>query len=435
VSSSTSAALASGSGIAGIALANVGEGACSRNSAGGNSFGTSCTGNGGSPEYWCADFALWVWAHAGVDTSGLDAGAGSFYVYGLNNQTLHSQPAVGDAVVFNYHGGASADHVAIVVQVGNGTIETVSGDWGGVSGSEAEFSSTSHVTLNAPAYEAGLGTSPGTMGMTISGFVSPAGGLAPTGPAPAPAPTYYYQGVAGDATGRGYWIVGRDGGVFTYGDAGFHGSLGGTKLNAPVVGMASTPSGQGYWLVGADGGIFSEGDAPFLGSAGAVKLAKPVVGMAATPDGKGYWLVASDGGVFAYGDAGFHGSMGGKPLNAPIVGIAATHDGGGYWLAAADGGVFAFGDAAFRGSAGAEKLNAPVVGISATPGEGYWLVAADGGIFNYGDAAFHGSLGGKTLNAPIVGMSATPSGGGYWLVGGDGGIFTFGDAPFAGSRG
>ena len=27
-------------------------------------------------------------------------------------------------------------------------------------------------------------------------------------------------------------------------------------LNAPIVGMASTPSGRGYWLVGGDGGIF-----------------------------------------------------------------------------------------------------------------------------------------------------------------------------------
>ncbi len=34
----------------------------------------------------------------------------------------------------------------------NGTIETVSGDWAGSGGTEAEFSSTSHVVHNAPAY-------------------------------------------------------------------------------------------------------------------------------------------------------------------------------------------------------------------------------------------------------------------------------------------
>jgi hypothetical protein len=33
--------------------------------------------------------------------------------------------------------------------------------------------------------------------------------------------------------------------------------------------MAATPSGDGYWLVASDGGIFSFGDAGFFGSAGA----------------------------------------------------------------------------------------------------------------------------------------------------------------------
>jgi hypothetical protein len=253
---------------------------------------------------------------------------------------------------------------------------------------------------------------------------------------PAPPVSYYYRGVARDATGAGYWIVGSDGGIFAFGDAGFHGSMGAQRLNAPVVAMASTPNGQGYWLVGSDGGIFSFGDAPFFGSAGGIALNAPIVAMAALPSGAGYWLAASDGGVFTYGSAGFYGSMGGKALNAPVVGLAATHDGGGSWMVATDGGIFAFGDAPFHGSMGGQHLNAPIVGMAATPGGGgYWLVAADGGIFAFGDAPFHGSMGGQHLNAPIVGMAATPDGGGYWLVAGDGGIFSFGNAPFAGSRG
>ena len=36
--------------------------------------------------------------------------------------------------------------------------------------------------------------------------------------------------------------------------------------NAPIVGIAATPSGKGYWLVAADGGVFTFGDAPFLGN-------------------------------------------------------------------------------------------------------------------------------------------------------------------------
>ena len=123
---------------------------------------------------------------------------------------------------------------------------------------------------------------------------------------------------------------------------------------APVVGMAATPDGRGYWLVGSDGGIFSFGDAGFFGSAGGLKLNAPIVGMAATADGDGYWLVASDGGVFTYGDAGFDGSAGGLTLNAPIVGMAATPGGGGYWLVASDGGIFSYGDAQFFGSRGGQ---------------------------------------------------------------------------------
>jgi uncharacterized membrane protein YgdD (TMEM256/DUF423 family) len=84
------------------------------------------------------------------------------------------------------------------------------------------------------------------------------------------------------ANGRGYWLVASDGGVFTFGDAGFFGSLAGHRLNAPIVGLVPTPDDQGYWLVGADGGVFSFGDASFYGSEGNTRLAAPVVGMAST---------------------------------------------------------------------------------------------------------------------------------------------------------
>jgi len=165
-----------GASIASIALANVGKGACSANSAGGSDFASSCTGNGGQPEYWCADFARWVWGTAGVNAAALNAAAGSFYVYGQNNGTLHNSPSLGDAVVFDWHGDGTADHVAIVTQVDlDGTIQTVSGDWNGTGSSEAAFSSTSSVVLNTPAYAPTVGSSPAVMGMTISGFISPVG--------------------------------------------------------------------------------------------------------------------------------------------------------------------------------------------------------------------------------------------------------------------
>ncbi len=234
----------------------------------------------------------------------------------------------------------------------------------------------------------------------------------------------------------GYWLVGGDGSVYSYGSAAALGSLRGTRLARPIAGMAPTPSGAGYWLVGTDGGIFSYGDASFHGSTGALKLNQPIVGMAPTPSGKGYWFVASDGGIFSFGDANFYGSTGNVKLNKPIVGMAPTPSGKGYWFVASDGGIFSFGDANFYGSTGNVKLNKPIVGMAATPsGKGYWFVASDGGIFSFGDASFYGSTGATTLNKPIVGMAATPTGKGYWFVASDGGIFGFGDASFQGSAG
>jgi hypothetical protein len=35
---------------------------------------------------------------------------------------------------------------------------------------------------------------------------------------------------------------------------------------APIVGIAATPTGKGYWLVAADGGVFAFGDATYLGN-------------------------------------------------------------------------------------------------------------------------------------------------------------------------
>jgi len=66
------------------------------------------------------------------------------------------------------------------------------------------------------------------------------------------------------------------------------------------------------------------GAAGFYGSMGGQRLNQPIVGMAATPDGHGYWLVAADGGIFSFGDAAYHGSLGHTHLNAPITGMAAT---------------------------------------------------------------------------------------------------------------
>ncbi len=87
---------------------------------------------------------------------------------------------------------------------------------------------------------------------------------------------------------------------------------------------AAIPSTNGYWQVAADGGVFTFGGAHFYGSMGGQKLNSPIVSMAASSDHLGYALFAADGGVFCFGDFQFHGSMGSRHLNAPMVGGAAS---------------------------------------------------------------------------------------------------------------
>jgi hypothetical protein len=58
--------------------------------------------------------------------------------------------------------------------------------------------------------------------------------------------------------------------------------MGGSHLNSPITAIAANPSGTGYWLVGADGGVFSFGDAPFQGSMGGQHLNAKIVGIATT---------------------------------------------------------------------------------------------------------------------------------------------------------
>jgi murein DD-endopeptidase MepM/ murein hydrolase activator NlpD len=197
----------------------------------------------------------------------------------------------------------------------------------------------------------------------------------------------------------------------------------------------SMDAGDGYWTLTSDGGVYSFGDAPFFGSVSGMRLNAAVISLAPTATRRGYWELAGDGGIFSFGDARFFGSTGGMKLNEPIIGMAPTSTGEGYLLFASDGGVFTFGDATFLGSLGG-RAPAPVVDVAPTPaGDGYWLLTSTGGIFPFGDAAFHGSVDwvGFCELPRSVKLAPTSTGGGYWIQTADGNTFAFGDASDLGS--
>jgi len=141
------------------------------------------------------------------------------------------------------------------------------------------------------------------------------------------------------------------------------------NLSGPAASVGASGGIGGYWLSAADGGIFSFGDAHFYGSMGGKPLNKPVVGMAATPDGGGYWEVASDGGIFSFGDAHFYGSMGGTAGGDGTAAILATANGQGYLLVTSGGMVTAFGDAPLLGDLTTVLSNydGTVVGVAPVP--------------------------------------------------------------------
>jgi hypothetical protein len=212
----------------------------------------------------------------------------------------------------------------------------------------------------------------------------------------------------------------------------------------PVISAPYSIPDEGYWLVGSDGGIFSFGSANFYGSTGSLHLQRPVVGIVATADHGGYWLDASDGGVFSYGDTSFYGSIPGlglhpaasglpNSLQAPIVGMVPSADDHGYFMVASDGGVFAFGDATFAGSCYSVGgcAGAAVSVMPDATGHGYWLVTSQGAVYGFGDAPFLGAPG--NTGAPVMAAVRTPDGGGYWILDAAGHVHGYGDAANLGN--
>ena len=368
-------------------------------------------------------FDGWFTASSGGTKVGA---AGSSYTVPVGGITLHAQWTQNtvDTVAFNSEGGAAVASLS------------------GPDGSSISLPSDTNpgYTFDGWFTASSGGTKVGAAG---SSYTVPVGGITlyaqwtqntpPPPPPPPPSPSH------------GYWLVGSDGGIFTFGSAQFHGSTGGLRLQRPVVGIVPTKDRGGYWLDASDGGVFAFGDAGFYGSIPGLglhpagsglpnSLNAPIVGMVPSADGGGYFMVASDGGVFAFGDARFAGSCPGiGGCSGAAVAVMPDGSGNGYWVVTATGHVYTFGDAPYYGAPGPQGV--PVTSaVRAPDGRGYWILFANGAISNFGDAPLFGSpvglMGGLD---PAAAIFTTSDGDGYWVAGANGAVASYGDAPNDGS--
>ena len=259
--------------------------------------------------------------------------------------------------------------------------------------------------------------------------------------------TVYYANVD---LGRlqGYTIAGSDGNLFYFGTTNY-GDMSNVPPGVPtkqIVGFAQTPGDLGYYILTKDGGVYTFGNAQFFGSlynipASAIPNRVPVA-FGITPPGNGYYIVTQDGAVYTFGNAQFQGSIYNIPASAipnrvPVA-LGITPSNNGYYIVTQDGAVYTFGTAQFQGSI-YNIPNAPVkttVAFSLTPnGNGYYLITQNGAVYTFGTAQFQGSMY-NISNPPVrtpVAFQLTSNGKGYYIITQDGGVYTFGNAMFLGS--
>jgi hypothetical protein len=127
-------------------------------------------------EEWCADFAAWVWAKAGVPVTyqyingDLNSSAASFYEWGMAQGTWHPVgsgyvPQPGDVAVYGLDAGALvAQHVAVVISYtpGDKGPNVVNGD-GDRTGYSVVETGEDQVVADIPHGS----------GARLSGYVSP----------------------------------------------------------------------------------------------------------------------------------------------------------------------------------------------------------------------------------------------------------------------
>ncbi len=91
--------------------------------------------------------------------------------------------------------------------------------------------------------------------------------------------------MSADRDRGGYWLVARDGGVFAF-DVPFFGSIPGLRMSGypGSVQVRATETGEGYYIADVAGGIYTFGDARFHGANSTQKPPSGAVDLALVPE-------------------------------------------------------------------------------------------------------------------------------------------------------
>ena len=217
------------------------------------------------------DATVTIQGSVGAEWSVLLQGAGTIGYYQVDS--LGNVATAGDAAYYGDAGGSPLNRpiVGMAVTPDGGGYWLVASDGGIFSfGDAAFYGSTGAIHLNKPIVgDGGDSRRPGLLAGRLRrrDLLLRRRGSSTARPAASPEQADRRHGVrplTGRATGWSRPTAGSSPSATPCSTA----RPGPFTLNKPIVGMAATPDGQGYWLVASDGGIFSFGDAPFYGSIG-----------------------------------------------------------------------------------------------------------------------------------------------------------------------
>ena len=199
-----------------------------------------------------ADYGSTEFTNVAVAGSGLSGAALSPVYMSTDSGAITSYPGAVDVSTDSFplfYGSPSPQVTSVSPDQGStsgGTEVTIGGsfvtgvegvDIGGVSVPFSADVLDGTVTAQSPAHSAG------TVDVTVTtpgGVSQPSDSdefrlFAPVPPPPPPPVTS-----ASSTVSHGYWLVGSDGGIFTFGSAQFYGSTGSLHLQRPVVGIVPT---------------------------------------------------------------------------------------------------------------------------------------------------------------------------------------------------